>query len=84
MKASKNISWIAVFFAILTVLILVGIVWKGYGLMYVPEQHMDNPDVLLPILIIRKRVGSPDLSCFSCSFIFSIGFVRPQSGSGIA
>ncbi len=57
MKDSKNTSWVAVFFAILTVLILVGIVWKGYGLMYVPEQHMDNPDVLLPILASVSAIG---------------------------
>ena len=57
MKASKNISWIAVFFAILTVLILVGIVWKGYGLGYIPARHMENPDILLPILISVSAVG---------------------------
>ncbi|MBL0346634.1 hypothetical protein [Candidatus Villigracilis affinis] len=57
MKDSKNISWIAVFFAILTVLILVGIVWKGYGLGYIPARHMENPDILLPILISVSAVG---------------------------
>lgn len=53
----KSTPWTAVFFASLTVLILVGIVWKGYGLIYVPAQHMDNPDVLLPILTSVSAIG---------------------------
>lgn len=53
----KRTPWTAVFFASLTVLILVGIVWKGYGLTYVPAQHLDNPDVLLPILASVSAIG---------------------------
>ncbi len=53
----KRTPWTAVFFASLTVLILVGIVWKGYGLIYVPTQHLDNPDVLLPILASVSAIG---------------------------
>lgn len=53
----KSTPWTAVFFASLTVLILVGIVWKGYGLIYVPAQHLDNPDVLLPILASVSAIG---------------------------
>ena len=53
----KSTPWTAVFFASLTVLILVGIVWKGYGLIYVPAQHIDNPDVLLPILASVSAIG---------------------------
>lgn len=53
----KNIKWIAVFFAILSVLILVGIVWSGYGLFNVPKKHLDNPDILLPILVSVSSIG---------------------------
>lgn len=53
----KRTPWTAVFFASLTVLILVGIVWKGYGLTYVPAQHLDKPDVLLPILASVSAIG---------------------------
>ena len=53
----KNVKWIAVFFAILSVLILVGIAWSGYGLLRVPEKHLGNPDILLPILVSVSSIG---------------------------
>lgn len=53
----KNVKWIAVFFAILSVLILVGIVSVGYGLEFIPYSYSKHPDVILPVLASVSAIG---------------------------
>lgn len=44
--------WIAIGFAVLSVIILGAIVGSGYGFARIPEEHMKNPTVVLPILLL--------------------------------
>jgi hypothetical protein len=57
MNEIKKTPWTAIFFAFFTALILIGVVWTGYGLSKIPQQHFDNPDVLLPVLTSVSAVG---------------------------
>lgn len=51
----KNLT--AVAFAILATIILIAIATSGYGFDYIPEEHLGNPSVVLPVLLLVGTVG---------------------------
>jgi len=57
MKALKKAPWSAIVFGLLAIAILASLSWAGYGLNYIPEDHRDNPDILLPILVSVSAIG---------------------------
>ncbi len=57
MNEIKKTPWTAIFFALFAILILVGIVWREYGISNIPKQHLGTPDVVLPILASVSAVG---------------------------